>query len=139
MNKQLFIHGIILIFLQPLQVLADQNLAERYVKNYVAQVRPEITKMLLKAEPGLSNHEVEAKVNSTANLMARCQLKAVAHYPAVYKAASVEPVAEGKDIREVTQNVNQLVRDDIQSGKISISEFKSLVERGASIFKACMS
>lgn len=117
---------------------SNNVIREAYLKNYVEQVTPTLKEMVVKYEPNLTDSESTAAIKVQATKMAGCQYQVAAQYPSKYSAASIEPVAQGHDLRQVTQNVNQLMQSDMQQGSISLEDFKTLVETGVALFKRCM-
>jgi len=60
--------------------------------------------------------------------MADCQLKTLSAYPQKYQDASINPVAEGGNIAEVTKQVNEVMKTDFESSSISKEGFKAMAE-----------
>ena len=69
--------------------------------------------------------------------MADCQLETLSTYPQKYQDASINPVAEGGDIAEVTKTVNEKMKTDIESGAISKEDFKAMVEDATEKYITC--
>jgi len=69
--------------------------------------------------------------------MANCQIETLSAYPQKYQDASVNPVAEGEDLSEVTKQVNEMMKADIESGTMSGEEFKAMVESATEKYVNC--
>ncbi|MFK7816105.1 MAG: hypothetical protein AB8B92_07195 [Gammaproteobacteria bacterium] len=69
--------------------------------------------------------------------MADCQINTMGAYPQKYQDASINPVAEGGDLSEVTKQVNDMMKADIENGTLSEEEFKVMVESATERYVNC--
>lgn len=108
---------------------------EKYKQVYVEQITPILKKQfadILKAE-----EHPDAKLRSVAEGMANCQIETLSAYPQKYQDASINPVADGGDLSEVTQQVNEIMKADIESGAMPEEEFKAMVESATEKYVNC--
>ena len=108
---------------------------EKYKQVYVKQITPILKKQFASALEQES--DPEAKLKFVAEGMANCQIETLSAYPQKYQDASINPVAEGEELSEVTKHVNEMMKADIDSGKISKADFKAMLESATEKYIAC--
>lgn len=128
----------VLLALNPVQVTAGEALDNAYLENYISQVTPAVKNIFLQREPDLEDSAADAKANLQASKMASCQLKTIKNYPAKYRVPSLQPVAQGEDIRKVTQNVNSLMKSDVGNGSLSLAELNVMIKTATSTYETCL-
>ncbi len=117
---------------------AESNI-EKYKQNYAEQLIPLLkermgTELVMETEADAHEH-----VSTLANRMATCQLIAIKSYPQKYQDTSIDPVANGADIRETTNDVNTMIKTGIKNGELSEQEFKTMTEAAIEKYKVCLS
>lgn len=116
-------------------ISAESSNVEKYKQVYVEQITPILKKQFSDALATEANPE--AKLSFVANGMANCQIETLSAYPQKYQDASINPVAEGGDLSEVTKQVNEMMEADIESGTISEEDFKAMVESATEKYINC--
>ncbi len=116
-------------------ISAESSNVEKYKQVYVEQITPILKKQFSDALATEANPE--AKLSFVANGMANCQIETLSAYPQKYQDASINPVAEGGDLSEVTKQVNEMMKADIESGTISEEDFKTMVESATEKYINC--
>jgi len=116
-------------------ISAESSNVEKYKQVYVEQITPILKKQFSDALATEANPE--AKLSFVANGMANCQIETLSAYPQKYQDASINPVAEGGDLSEVTKQVNEMMKADIESGTISEEDFKAMVESATEKYINC--
>ncbi len=114
---------------------AESSNVEKYKQVYVEQITPILKKQFVDALA--TEADPEAKLSFVANGMANCQVETISAYPQKYQDASINPVAEGGDLSEVTKQVNEMIKADIESGAISEEDFKAMVESATEKYINC--
>ncbi|MDH3609790.1 MAG: hypothetical protein OEQ24_11190 [Gammaproteobacteria bacterium] len=114
---------------------AESSNIEKYKQIYVEQITPILKKQF--ADALATEADPEAKLKFVAEGMANCQVETLSAYPQKYQEATINPVAEGGDISEVTKQVNEMMKVDIESGAISEEDFKSMVESATEKYINC--
>lgn len=113
---------------------AESNV-EKYKQVYVEQITPILKKQFKDALA--TEDDPEAKLKFVAEEMANCQIETLSAYPQKYQDASINPVAEGGDLNEVTKQVNEMMKADIESGATSDEDFKAMVEAATEKYINC--
>lgn len=112
---------------------------KKYKQNYAEQLIPLLKERMgteTKMETQADAHE---HVSSIAKRMADCHLLAIGSYPQKYQDASIEPIINGADIRKTTNDVNELIKTNINNGELSEQEFKTMTEAATEKYKVCLS
>ena len=113
---------------------AESNV-DKYKKVYVEQITPILKKQF--ADNLAKEENPDAKLKRVAEGMANCQIETLSAYPQKYQDASINPVAEGGDLSKVTQQVNEMMKADIESGAMPEEEFKAMVESATEKYVNC--
>jgi hypothetical protein len=114
---------------------AESSNIKKYKQVYVEQITPILKKQFaiaLEQEP-----DPKAKLKFVAEGMANWQIETLSAYPQKYQDASITPVAEGGKLSEVTKDVNEMMKIDIESGRISEEDFKAMLESATEKHIAC--
>ena len=114
---------------------AESSNIEKYKQVYIEQITPILKKQF--ADALATEADPEAKLKFVAEGMANCQVETLSAYPQKYQDATINPVAEGGDISEVTKQVNEMMKADIESGAISEEDFKAMVESATEKYINC--
>ncbi len=131
LNKLLFFT----LFALPTLSIAESSNVEKYKQAYVEQITPILKKQF--AEALEKEADPEAKLKFVAEGMADCQLETISVYPKKYQDASINPVAEGKGLSETTQQVNEMMKADIESSAISKEDFKAILDNATEKYINC--
>ncbi len=124
---------IILILLSTAK--AEQSNIEKYKQAYVKQITPLVEQRFTKELE--QEKDPEAKLAFVANGLADCQLETISTYPQKYQDASINPVAEGKGLELASQQVNEMMKADIESGAVTEDEFQALIEKATKQYSNC--
>jgi tRNA(Ile)-lysidine synthase TilS/MesJ len=116
-----------------------QTNTDKYKQNYATQLIP-----LLKERMGTelemqSDADAHEHVSKLATRMATCQLVAIESYPQKYQDASINPVANGVDLKKANEDLNQIIQTDIQNGDITDQALKTMTEAAIEKYKICLS
>jgi hypothetical protein len=122
-----------------LPAYAQDEIKAQYRASYVHQMKPMLVQHLQSSFPNKTPSEIDAYVNTQAQKMADCQLGSISHYPTKYWDASVRPVAKGKSLTEVREEINALLQADVNAGVISVDTFQAMVAQAAESYKQCLS
>ena len=69
--------------------------------------------------------------------MANCQVETLSAYPQKYQDAPSTPLQKVEILSEVTKQVNEMMKTDIESGAISEEDFKAMVESATEKYINC--
>ena len=114
---------------------ADSSNIEKYKQAYIELITPMVKERFSKAFA--KEKDPEAKLAYVTNGLADCQIKTILTYPQKYQDASINPVAEGEGLEQASQQVNELMKADIKSGKVSEDEFQTLIESATRTYGIC--
>jgi len=114
---------------------ADSSNLEKYKQAYVQQITPLVKQRFTKELEKEENPE--ERLAFVANGLADCQIETISTYPQKYRDASINPVAEGKGLELAAQQVNEMMKADIDSGAISEDEFQALIENATRQYSNC--
>ncbi|MGH1538652.1 MAG: hypothetical protein ACRBDX_11495 [Gammaproteobacteria bacterium] len=114
---------------------AEQSNIEIYKQVYVEQITPLLKKQFSDALE--KEADPEAKLKFVAEGMADCQIETISVYPQKYQDASINPVAEGSNLNEVTEQVNEIMKADIENGTISKEDFKAMLDSATETYISC--
>ncbi len=134
MNKKYIILASILSAIFTHIAHAETN-TEKYKKAYVEQITPVLKKQFSKALATEENPN--AKLKFVAEGMANCQIETLSVYPKKYQDASINPVAEGRDLSETSKKVNEIMKADLENGTISREDFMSMLEAATERYTNC--
>ena len=116
-------------------VFAEELDLEKYKKAYIEQIKPILEKQIA---PMLERQEdPDATLDFLASGMANCQVEILSYYPEKYQAATVNPVLAGKGLKEVTIDVNELMKQDIEAGNTTREEVIAMVQSSREHFINC--
>ncbi len=116
-------------------VFAEELDLVKYKQAYIDQIKPILEKQIA---PMLERQEdPEATLDFLANGMADCQVEILSYYPEKYQAATVNPVVAGKGLKEVTKDVNELMKQDIETGDTTQEELITMVQSSREHFIKC--
>ncbi|QMU61667.1 MAG: hypothetical protein GKR92_08145 [Gammaproteobacteria bacterium] len=127
------IFGVIIVAL--LNIAHAESNVEKYKQVYIEQITPILEKQFKDALA--TEADPQAKLKLVAEGMANCQIETLSAYPQKYQDASINPVAEGGDLSEVTKQVNEMMKTDIESGTISKEDFTAMVESATEKYINC--
>lgn len=116
----------------------DAEVEEKYKQNYSEQVKPLVMKKLSSDRPDMTARAIKAETNAYVAKMASCQLQGMSHFPENYQQMAVVPVAQGEDVSSTTQALNQQLKQDVESGKISKDEVMSMIQMAQENVQSCM-
>ncbi len=119
-------------------VLAEKTMDEKYIENYVQQIKPLLKEKLTRETSVETVADADMQITNVATRMAECQLLVLNDYPLKYQEAAIVPVANGKHVRQVTDDVNAMMLKDIEAGEITTQELDALVESSTEKYKACL-
>ena len=81
---------------------------------------------------------LKAEANAYVTKMAECQLKGLADFPEEYREKAIMPVAQGADIIETTNALNQQMLADIEAGKMSKEQAQMLIGNAQETVQMCL-
>lgn len=120
------------------QALAlDSQDEENYKQHYVEQMKPLVVKQIASNAPELSADELKNEANIYANKMAECQLESMAHFPEEYREKAILPVAQGEDLRDTNQALDEEIKHDIETGKVSQEEIITMAQTAQEKVQMC--
>ena len=114
---------------------AEELDLETYKQAYVEQVKPILKKQI--ATTLEQQEDPMFALDFLANGMADCQVEILEYYPAKYQAATVNPVVKGKGLKQATEDVNELMRQDIEAGEVTREEVVAMVQDSRDHFLKC--
>ena len=129
------ISSIALFFSLFVSISAAELNIEKYKQAYIEQIKPILEKQIATALERQENPE--ATLDFLANGMADCQVEILSYYPEKYQAATVDPVVAGKGLKEVTKEVNELMKQDIEAGNTTQEEVIAMVQSSRDHFIKC--
>ena len=127
------ISAILLVFSHT--SFAEELDLEKYKQAYVEQVKAILEKQI--ATTLEKQEDPEASLNFLVTGMADCQIEILQYYPEKYQIATVKPVVEGKDLKQATIEVNQLMKEDFEAGNITKKELQNMVVNSKNHFIEC--
>lgn len=127
-----------LIFSAPLAMAIDKQDEENYKQNYSKQLHPLVIEKLSTDRPEMTAQALKAEANAYVTKMAECQLKGLADFPEEYREKAVMPVAQGADIIETTNALNQQMLADIEAGKMSKDQAEMLIGNAQETVQMCL-
>ena len=127
--------AIVFFFFWTIHAYADELDLEKYKQAYIEQVKPILEKQI--ATTLERQEDPNATLNFLVKGMANCQVEILVHYPAKYQAATVNPVIDGKGLKQATKEVNRLMQQDIEAGKTTQEEVIKMVQNSRNHFLKC--
>lgn len=122
----------------PLALAIDSQDEENYKQNYSEQLKPIVIKKLSADRPEMTAPALRAETNAYVTKMAECQLKGLADFPEEYREQAILPVAEGADIAETTQALNQQMMADIEAGKLNKDQAMTMIGNAQETVQMCL-
>ena len=122
----------------PLAMAIDKQDEENYKLNYSKQLHPLVIEKLSADRPEMTAQALKAEANAYVTKMAECQLKGLADFPEEYREKAIMPVAQGADIIETTNALNQQMLADIEAGKISKEQAQMLIGNAQETVQMCL-
>lgn len=127
-----------LILSAPLAMAIDKQDEENYKLNYSKQLHPLVIQKLSADRPEMTAPALKAEANAYVTKMAECQLKGLADFPEVYREKAIMPVAQGANIAETTDALNQQMLADIEAGKMSKDQAEVLIGNAQETVQMCL-
>lgn len=127
-----------LIVNAPLAMAIDKQDEENYKLNYSKQLHPLVIEKLSTDRPEMTAQALKAEANAYVTKMAECQLKGLADFPEEYREKAIMPVAQGADILETTNALNQQMLADIEAGKMSKDQAEILIGNAQETVQMCL-
>lgn len=115
----------------------DDNDLAAYKKNYSEQLRPMVMKKLGMDRPDLTATAIKSEADAYVEKMAGCQLEGLAIFPKQYREKAILPVAQGADVAQATQALNEELKKDIDAGKISKDEVMTIIQSAQQTVQIC--
>ncbi len=122
----------------PLAMAIDKQDEENYKLNYSKQLHPLVIEKLSADRPEMTAQALKAEANAYVTKMAECQLKGLADFPEEYREKAIMPVAQGADIIETTNALNQQMLADIEAGKMSKEQAQMLIGNAQETVQMCL-
>ena len=122
----------------PLAMAIDKQDEENYKLNYSKQLHPLVVEKLSADRPEMTAQALKAEANAYVTKMAECQLKGLADFPEEYREKAIMPVAQGADIIETTNALNQQMLADIEAGKMSKEQAQMLIGNAQETVQMCL-
>jgi hypothetical protein len=126
------------IFTMQLALAISMEDERNYTTNYTTQLKPLVMEQLNAAKPEMSAAAVESEVDAYVTKMAGCQLNALRDFPEVYRDKAILPVAQGADISQTTQELNQELLQDIEAGKLTKEQAERMILTAQDSVQKCM-
>jgi hypothetical protein len=117
---------------------SETNIAN-YKKNYAEQLIPLLKERMATELEMQSETDAHEHVSKLADRMATCQLVAIEGYPQKYQDASINPIANGVDLKKANNDLNLIIQTDIQNGDITDQALKTMTESAIEKYKICLS
>lgn len=127
-----------LVLIAPLAMAIDSQDEENYKLNYSKQLQPIVIQKLSADRPDMTAQALKAEANAYVDKMAGCQLKGLNDFPEQYREQAIMPVAQGADIVETTQALNQQMMADIEAGKLSKDEAMMMIGNAQETVQMCL-
>lgn len=127
-----------LLISAPLAMAIDKQDEENYKLNYSKQLHPLVIEKLSADRPEMTAQALKAEANAYVSKMAECQLKGLADFPEKYREKAIMPVAQGADIIETTNALNQQMLADIDAGKMSKDQAEMLIGNAQETVQMCL-
>lgn len=127
-----------LLISAPLAMAIDKQDEENYKLNYSKQLHPLVIEKLSADRPEMTAQALKAEANAYVSKMAECQLKGLADFPEEYREKAIMPVAQGADIIETTNALNQQMLADIDAGKMSKDQAEMLIGNAQETVQMCL-
>ena len=127
-----------LIISAPLAMAIDKQDEENYKLNYSKQLHPLVVEKLSADRPEMTAQALKAEANAYVTKMAECQLKGLADFPEAYREKAIMPVAQGADIIETTNALNQQMLADIEAGKMSKDQAEMMIGNAQETVQMCL-
>lgn len=127
-----------LIISAPLAMAIDKQDEENYKLNYSKQLHPLVIQKLSADRPEMTAPALKAEANAYVSKMAECQLKGLADFPEEYREKAIMPVAQGANIAETTDALNQQMLADIEAGKMSKEQAEILIGNAQETVQMCL-
>lgn len=127
-----------LLLLSQFAFAVDDQDEKNYTTHYTAQLKPMVVQQLNAARPEMTAAAVESEASAYVSRMAGCQLNALKDFPEVYRDKAILPVAEGADLAETTQSLNQTILQDIENGKLTKDQATRMVVTAQESVQLCM-
>lgn len=126
------------IFTAQLVLAIDAQDEKNYTTNYTTQLKPLVMEQLNATKPEMSAAAVESEVDAYVTKIAGCQLNALRDFPEVYRDKAILPVAQGADINQTTQDLNQEILQDIEAGKLTKEQAERMILTAQDSIQKCM-
>ncbi|MGH1538651.1 MAG: hypothetical protein ACRBDX_11490 [Gammaproteobacteria bacterium] len=121
-------------------VHADQSeQIKKYKQNYAEQLIPLLKEQMSTETEMESEADANEHIATIAERMANCQLLAIEGYPQKYQNATIEPIANGAEIKKTASDVNTMIQTDIENGDFSKQDFLDITEAATEKYKVCIS
>ena len=127
-----------LLLSAPLVLAIDSQDEENYKQNYTKQLHPVVIQKLSADRPEMTAQALKAEANAYVTKMAVCQLKGLSNFPENYREKAIMPVAQGANIAETTQALNQQMMDDIEAGKLSKDKAMVMIGNAQEAVQMCL-
>ena len=127
-----------LIISAPLAMAIDKQDEENYKLNYSKQLHPLVIEKLSADRPEMTAPALKAEANAYVTKMAECQLKGLADFPEEYREKAIMPVAQGANVAETTNALNQQMLADIEAGKMSKDQAEMLIGNAQETVQMCL-
>ncbi|MDT8309936.1 MAG: hypothetical protein RQ732_00680 [Methylophaga sp.] len=122
----------------PLAMAIDTQDEENYKLNYSKQLHPIVIQKLSADRPEMTAPALKAEANAYVTKMAACQLKGLADFPEEYREQAILPVAQGANIAETTQALNQQMMADIEAGKLNKDQAMTMIGNAQETVQMCL-
>lgn len=127
-----------LIISAPLAMAIDKQDEENYKLNYSKQLHPLVIQKLSADRPEMTAPALKAEANAYVTKMAECQLKGLADFPEEYREKAIMPVAQGANVAETTNALNQQMLADIEAGKLSKDQAMMMIGNAQEAVQMCL-
>ncbi len=127
-----------LIISAPLAMAIDKQDEENYKLNYSKQLHPLVIEKLSADRPEMTAPALKAEANAYVTKMAECQLKGLADFPEEYREKAIMPVAQGANVAETTNALNQQMLADIEAGKLSKDQAMMMIGNAQEAVQMCL-
>ncbi len=126
------------IFSTQLALAIDEQDEENYTSHYITQLKPMVVQKLSADRPEMTAAAVNMEATAYVTKMAGCQFQALNQFPAVYSEKAILPVAQGADVAQTTQDLNNQILQDIEAGKLSKDQAKTIITNAQETIQMCM-
>lgn len=133
-----------LLLLVPFIIAAQQAVAvdleaqNNYKKHYIEQIKPLVIKKLAHDKPDLQGTTIKREADAYAAKMAECQLEGLSLFPKAYQDKAILPVANGESVAATTVSLNELLKQDIDAGKLNKDEVSAMIQNAQQTVQICI-